>query len=323
MTPVSPYFHPTTTVLIDDNLKTLRQLVQSLGLRGTPYSIFNNPHEGLDFINKDQYRETFVDKLSTSDESMEGDSLSFNPRHLVPELKSADRFGQISVLVVDYEMPGIKGLDLCEKIENPFIKKILLTGVADENIAVEAFNKGMIDRYVRKHDPEFPMLLQQIVPQVRHKYFQELFHFPLQTLRKRPESTALVDPVFITEFNRLVTKHHIQEYYLVEGTGSFLMIGADKKLYSLITLDEGLIDAYLNSKSRDTLTPEKIKSLEKRELMPCYYNPFRAPYLETDNLKNFLRKPTVLKGHQKTFYCVFGQGYIDITAQDITTWHHI
>tara|TARA_A100000171_G_C2134817_1_gene149437 strand:+ start:533 stop:1522 length:990 start_codon:yes stop_codon:yes gene_type:complete len=323
MTPIMPCFYPTTVVLIDDDFFMLKNLVPGLDLEDKPHKAFHDAHEGLAFINQDQYRETFVDRLAACDEGFEGDSLSFSPRCLLRELKSPKRFEQVSVLVVDYEMPGMNGIDLCKKIENPFVKKILLTGVADENVAVEAFNKGLICSYIRKHAPNFQEQLQDAVIRAQQDYFRELFYFPLQTLKKRPESTALVDPVFIHYFNQLIEKDRIQEFYLAESTGSFLMVGPDQKLYSLITLDDGLINAFLESRCVEALEPEYILALEKRDFVPCYYNPFKAPYLETNELKNFLHEPIVLKGEKKSFYTVFGQGFIQISSQDIVSWNSV
>lgn len=320
MTYISPCFYPTTTVLVDDDSYWLKSLVSALELGDKPHQTFYDPHHALDYLTQDRYRETFLKNLATTDEGLGGECLSFHPRSLVADLNTPKRFHQVSVLVVDYEMPGMKGGELCQRIPNPFVQKILLTGAADESIAVEAFNQGLIDCYIRKHDPKFLSLLQRALLQARQKYFQELFHIPLQTLIQRSESTALVEPVFIDFFNDLVKKHHIREAYLVESTGSFLMVGANKKLFSLITLDDDLLTAYCDAKSVESLSPKEVQALEKKELIPCYYNPFQAPYMETDRLKEFLRSPTLLKGAEKTFYAVFGEGFIQINPQDICTW---
>lgn len=314
---ITPSFYPTTTVLIDDDRSILNDLIQGVDLEMLPHKMFVNPREGVHFINNDTYRQEFTNRLMVSDEAMEGESLNFKPHSLLKEIKTADRYHQVSVLIIDYEMPGMNGLEVCQQIQNPFVKKILLTGVADEGIAVEAFNKGLISRYIRKHAPDFLDQLQQALSFFQHEYFEEVFTLPLQALEKRPESTALVDPVFINYFNTLVQTHGIQEYYLVEGMGSFLMVGKEGTLYSLITLDEGLVDAYVNAASMDTLTPEQIQAIATHDLIPCYHDPFKAPYLEPEkDLDRFLHKPNILKGISKTFYTKFGQGFIQVDPKE-------
>ena len=64
------------------------------------------------------------------------------------------RFGSVSVVVCDYAMPGVNGLQFLDSIRDPNVRKILLTGVADESTAIEAFNNGLIDRFVVKNDPD-------------------------------------------------------------------------------------------------------------------------------------------------------------------------
>lgn len=319
MTPISPYFHPTTVVLVDDDSHMLRSLILGLDLDTLPHKAFHDSQEGLDFINQDRYREKFVNLLTTAEEDAIGDSIYFDPRSLLSELKSPDRFHQISVLIVDYEMPGMKGLELCKKIQNPFIKKILLTGVADENIAVEAFNQGVIDRYIRKHDPEFLTLLQKAISEAQQQYFQELFQIPLQALILRSESTALIEPTFVEDFYQRVASYNIQEYYLVDGTGTFLMIGQDGKSHSLVTVDDGLVDVFLDSESMDLLSQEEEKSLKERSLVSFFYNPFRAPFYESESPKDFLRSPLLLESQKKRYYMAFEEGLIQI-ENNITSW---
>jgi FixJ family two-component response regulator len=49
-------------------------------------------------------------------------------------------------------MPSISGVDLLErlKIEHPHIGRILITGVNDINIVIEAINRGEVYRFLSK-----------------------------------------------------------------------------------------------------------------------------------------------------------------------------
>jgi CheY-like chemotaxis protein len=61
-----------------------------------------------------------------------------------------DRLELPLVLVSDYAMPAETGLSLCARHRYPGLQRILLTGVADTQVAVSAFNAGVIEQYVRK-----------------------------------------------------------------------------------------------------------------------------------------------------------------------------
>ena len=58
------------------------------------------------------------------------------------QIYNSERFAQISVVITDYAMPEMDGVDFLRQIKHSEIKRILLTGVADEKIAVKAFNWG-------------------------------------------------------------------------------------------------------------------------------------------------------------------------------------
>lgn len=100
------------------------------------------------------------------------------------------------------------------------------------------------------------------------------------------------------------------------------MVDAAHKQYSLITLEDGLIGAYMDSPTIDTLSPQHLQAFEKRELIPCYYHPFQTPHLEPEHLADYLRKPTLIKGATKNFYTVFGEGFIQIGPNDATYWDY-
>ncbi|MFK7914231.1 MAG: response regulator [Pseudomonadales bacterium] len=57
-----------------------------------------------------------------------------------------------SVVVCDYLMPRMDGLEFFSRIKGLGVSRILLTGAADEKLAVDAFNEGLIDYFVLKSD---------------------------------------------------------------------------------------------------------------------------------------------------------------------------
>ena len=85
-------------------------------------------------------------------------------RGLHEEIYNKDRFNDVSVIIVDYYMDEMNGIEVCETLSKHPAKKILLTGGADkENIAIDAFNKGIIHRFINKTDPDFPSQIRQAI----------------------------------------------------------------------------------------------------------------------------------------------------------------
>lgn len=64
------------------------------------------------------------------------------------------RFDLTKVCVVDYSMPAMNGLQVLSELVNWSGSRVLLTGRADEQIAVSAFNQALIDQYIPKQTTE-------------------------------------------------------------------------------------------------------------------------------------------------------------------------
>jgi len=60
------------------------------------------------------------------------------------------RYGLTQVCVVDYSMPGMNGLQVLSELVDWPGMRVLLTGQADEQIAVQAFNRGLIEQFIPK-----------------------------------------------------------------------------------------------------------------------------------------------------------------------------
>jgi CheY-like chemotaxis protein len=60
------------------------------------------------------------------------------------------RFNLASVLAIDNGMPGMDGIQLIEKLSSSPARRVLLTGEADADFAVNAFNAGLIDKFIAK-----------------------------------------------------------------------------------------------------------------------------------------------------------------------------
>ncbi|OHE73487.1 MAG: hypothetical protein A2Y14_02350 [Verrucomicrobia bacterium GWF2_51_19] len=77
-----------------------------------------------------------------------------NPRQALEHINHIYRNGapedQLAAIVVDQDMPGLKGLELCAQIEDPLVKKIILTGEADPIEVEDAVEQGKIYACVTK-----------------------------------------------------------------------------------------------------------------------------------------------------------------------------
>ncbi|RCW71316.1 response regulator [Pseudorhodoferax soli] len=64
------------------------------------------------------------------------------------------RYALTHACIVDYSMPQMNGLDALAALSDWPGLRVLLTGQADEQIAVDAFNRALIDQFLPKQDPD-------------------------------------------------------------------------------------------------------------------------------------------------------------------------
>ncbi|WP_309678964.1 response regulator [Polaromonas sp.] len=73
------------------------------------------------------------------------------------------RFALTQVCVVDYSMPAMSGLRALSELTNWSGSRVLLTGRADEQLAVSAFNRGLIEQFIPKQSPDIRLRLTEAI----------------------------------------------------------------------------------------------------------------------------------------------------------------
>lgn len=77
------------------------------------------------------------------------------------------RFGLTQVCVVDYSMPAMSGLRVLSELTPWSGARVLLTGRADEQLAVSAFNRGLINQFIPKQAPDLRLRLSAAIRELR------------------------------------------------------------------------------------------------------------------------------------------------------------
>ncbi len=90
-------------------------------------------------------------------------------RPLLPQIldywcQSQARYQLIQVAVIDFSMPAMDGFQVLGALQDWPGMRILLTGRADDQLAVDAFNQGLIQQFVPKQAPD---MVQRLVAAIR------------------------------------------------------------------------------------------------------------------------------------------------------------
>lgn len=302
-------FFPSTVVAVDDSHGFLSSLEDIVTSRNLLFKGFDNAAAALAFINENSK----INSLSLSDLTMLGEETAsdwkpilLNINKLHSEIYNRDRFSKISTILVDYAMPGLDGVEFCSKIRSSNIQKVLLTGVADEKIAIEAFNNGYINRFIKKGSPN---LMETIVDDINKSIYQYFSIYTSDLIKYLPEreKTHLKDPIFASFFfNTCLNKSYI-EYYMLDTFGSYLFLTQDGRASFLSVMPESemsrIIEVGVDS---GEISDETLTGLQSREYMLVSHD--RSGLLPPiSEWGKYLRPARKLEGYQ-TYYFSFADG---------------
>ncbi len=171
-----------------------------------------------------------------------------------------------SVLVVDYSMPQMNGIEFCEAVRDLPCKKILFTGAADEKIAVTAFNRGLIDRYIKKSEDDALDTLELEIRALQTAFFAEQSE-TLRDVLLLHNYQFLGDPALAAVVGELVARHGFVEHYIFPNPTGILFFdrGGNARLM-IIETEKGMRAQY--EIARDSDAPASLLSalLEQRVL---------------------------------------------------------
>ncbi|MBA2711555.1 MAG: response regulator, partial [Tatlockia sp.] len=290
-------------ILVDDNESFLNNLSFELG---NNYAIdtYNDPQKALDALisnyesNVVSITQNFLVEVENEDDVYY--SVDFPKISRLSE--NGNKKDTISVVIVDYSMPLINGIEFCQKIAHLPVLKIMLTGYADFRIAVDAFNQGIIDRFLVK-DTEF--MLEEIIGEVNamQGLFFEKLSYPLLTCFSAKKETLVRSIEFTDHFERVIKELNAKEFYLLNPLGSYLLIKQNGSKFYFIVLLESHLEEFIDLAKDMSADPELINKMIKRTHAPIFIDEidYRMPVSDWD----CLLQP--IKRLNSYYYCILSE----------------
>ncbi|MFJ2987322.1 response regulator [Collimonas sp. NPDC087041] len=267
------YQHPTTTVMIDDSQSFLDSLAFQLPLQ-MPRKVFHDTHAALEWL-RAAFRHT-PSKSQSIRVNYDEQTFSFDRRTVAVDIDqiyrqslNRQRFTLPSVLVIDYAMPQMNGLEFCQAVQELPCKKILFTGQADEKLAIEAFNRGLIDRFIKKSDHD---ALDHLELEIRSLQ-KEFFHaqsLTLKDLLTRHSYTFLSDPAMEALVEQLCKRHGFVEYYLFPNPTGILFFDINGKATLMVIETEASLMSQLEVAQDYGAPLELLTGLRELRLVPFF-----------------------------------------------------
>lgn len=322
-------FYPTTICIVDDDEQYLEALEMSLSTKGQNnhlFQFFSDPHKALEYLNQKHTESNLVRKwVETLDADLPDNHLiKINFKDVAKELIDSKRFQEVSVVVVDYDMPSMDGIEFCKKLKSPYLQKIMATGAADEGLAVLAFNGKLIDAFVGKHEMQFWEKVEANIQQLETLYFEKLT-YPLHLSLKVKTKTSYIleDPVFVSFFKRILADYHIQEYYQLESSGSFLFFDNKGEHHALFVYNKDKIKAdklEVSGSIEDELDPDLKQAILNEEKMFCYHDMTTYELPPLSEWHKYVLDVSKLESSLGTYYYALASNYLSLDRLPISTF---
>ncbi len=268
-----PFYFPTQVIMVDDDPDFLDGISLMLD-KNLSYRLFQSASEALDYANNSHKQVRLQERCYSNYKTgpQDSDSLSHvDIGRLYEEIYNGNRFQTSSTVVVDYSMPEMNGLEFLMELKNPFIKKVLLTGQADTELAIKAFNKQLIDQYIDKHDPRLKNVLNSTISVFSEQYFRSSYKLITDPIIASHHDAFLTDAKFQEYFHDLRLKTQCMEYYMIDQphTG-YLMIDKKGRKRGLIVYSEQALKQHIILLKELNVSDKLISEVIQGNYIPAF-----------------------------------------------------
>jgi CheY-like chemotaxis protein len=302
------YQHPTLTVLVDDSASFIAsvefQMDPALAVKS-----FQDPNEALRWLSAAysiSEGKCLPIRVGYDDQtlSFERRTIALDIDHIYRIAMETDRFNFPAVIVVDYAMPQINGLDFCRVLKGLPCKKILLTGEANEMIAVEAFNQGLIDRYLKKNDPYALTRLETEIKSLESQYFSERSG-TLKELLVRHSFSFLSDDSFARHVESISKQHGFVEHFLFPDPAGILFFSADGKPTLMVVETKVSLISQLETAQDYGAPPELQQALKNASIVPFFWKSGGMYTEKSHDWQQYCLPSQVCIGREEYYWALF------------------
>ncbi|HYD81680.1 MAG TPA: response regulator [Paucimonas sp.] len=300
--------HPTLVVLVDDSASFIANLEFQMN-PSVAVKSFQDTHEALNWIRMRSFAGKGKDlpiRVGYDDQelSLERCAIKLDVGHIYRTVMDPWRFYLSAVIVVDYAMPQMNGLDFCKALAGLPCKKILFTGEADEMVAVEAFNKKLIDRYLRKSDPRALDKLEVEIAALEREYFVERLG-TVKDLLVQHSFSFLSDEAFARLASGLAKQYGFVEHFLFPNPPGVLFFDADGKPTLMVVETKIGLVSHLEA-AQDFQAPESLQTALKEERIVPFFWKSGGLYTElSEDWEQYCLPAQVCSGREDYYWALF------------------
>ncbi|WP_144110351.1 response regulator [Paraburkholderia sp. BCC1886] len=287
-----PVSYPTTVVFVDDSdsyLDALRRFFPDISTN----LFFTRPQTALAFIRQHAREHSLGFSPASACVSEPGFERLVETSPERDMLARHSRFSEVAAVVVDYDMPGLSGVEFLSSISHLRCAKVLLTGVANETVAVKAFNAGIVDLYLRKTDMDSANRLVHFLKDAKNRHCSEAGWLALGE-----NGLTYCDSRTQKVIDDLVAAEGIVEYYWRPDQNAILMFDRSGQASVFVAWAENDWISQGEIVADESGPAELLRQMATRESMPLFW-PDMA-YRSGATFKTL--KPRQIPGWNDAFY---------------------
>lgn len=260
------FYHPIKVIFLDDS----RAFLDALDLEFcTQFNMrtMTNPDTAKYTI--DNHSQNITKSVFNLVNDIDSDTttnrvIGFEVSNILNIIYDQIRFDHVAILVVDYEMPDINGIEFCQTLKDRKIFRIMLTAEADKDTVIKAFNNGLIDKFILKTSENLYSEITWAIQELTHCYFKEISSSIING-HNGPLSALFNNESYLQLFADVVSKVQPVEYYLVDNSGSFVFLDKDANPTWLIVKNNKELDEQLELIQGYDVPVQIIESVAKKE----------------------------------------------------------
>lgn len=307
-------YHPTSILWVDDDLLFL-ETIEKIFKGKYNLMTYDSPIKCLDFMQSNVSCIEAISTLKPCDTHELIDlkdhlPVDINIKNIWKYSENSIKTQEISVMIIDQNMPEMNGIELCRRLSHLPIKKILLTGESNYEQAIKAFNENIIDCFIQKDSENLELELIHHITNLTDLYFSSTTKNLIQHIESGVK-LHLTDPIFISHFKKLIQQKNITEYYLMDKMGSFFIKDKYGNSYYLIVHTNRSLSEFKDIYSEDNDIKNFINSCLEKNLIP-YFGPDKEAWeFDLSNWKCFFHESQELIGREKYYFTIINSMEFD------------
>lgn len=287
-----PFYHKTNIILLDDNVDFLSHLKKILSDQFHGFILDTHSSDiVLDAVkksDKDSQKlksDLFIKSLPDLENvsvSIEDQSITFMNSHNHKILKSKSLRNIFSVLVLDNDMPDLSGIEVARLLKDTNVKIILLTGVTSNRVAIDAFNEGVIEKFIRKDSETCVDNLVSAIRELKQKFFEDLlseYQCWVPDILKK----LVYNEDFVKLFDQTSKSIGGSSYCFTPDPFGFVINGLYEEKHLLLR-SRKQVSAQLEMATDANYPKDVIKKIKNPDCFPYKYND-RLKFFEGEMLK--------------------------------------